>query len=139
MAADPSTICPFLIIEAFIHAHHDLEPEVEPRPEERISIQKANRTLCRATSLQFGRAVGQGGQGLCLEMGGKDFIESIDFDLKYCFSFELRRSTRAACTGILPFEERLSYNFNLGTFSKGTFYSSRRSSGWLPKRNGSSR
>ena len=137
MTADPSTICPFLIIEAFIHAHHDLEPEVEPRPEKRISIQKANGTLCRATSLQFGRTVGRGGHDLCLEMKGKDFIESIDFDPKYCFSFELGRSTRAARTGILPFEERLSYNVKFGTFSKGTFYSSRRSSGWLLKRNGS--
>lgn len=65
------------------------------------------------------------------------FIESLDFDPKYCFSFEPWKVDTRARTGILPFEERVSYNVNLSTFSEQTFYSSRRSSGWLPKRNGS--
>ena len=96
MAADPSTIYPLLNVEAFIYVHHDLEPEMEARPEEKASTLKANGTLCGATSLQFGRAMGRGGHDLCLEMEGNHFIESIGLDSRYCFSFARKVDTSSS-------------------------------------------
>ena len=94
---------------------------MESRPEERISTQKVNGTLCGATSLRFGKESDRGVRDLGLKMEAKDFTGSIDIDPRYWFTFELGRSTRAATTEPLPVKQRLSYNVNLSTFPKWTF------------------